>query len=85
MWKDGTRGAEAAEAMKITARDLLRFGIIDVVVPEPPGGAHLDPTAAAHSLQTALIAQLADLEDIPLEELLERRTHRYRNIGVFNE
>jgi acetyl-CoA carboxylase carboxyl transferase subunit alpha len=47
LWKDGGRGAEAAEAMKITAPDLLRFGIIDAIVPEPPGGAHTNHAAAA--------------------------------------
>ena len=85
LWKDGSRGAEAAEAMKITASDLLRFGIVDAVVPEPAGGAHLDPAAAAHNLQTALIAQLAELDDLPIQDLLEQRTNRYRNIGVFTE
>ena len=51
LWKDGARGAEAAEAMKITAPDLLRFGIIDGIVPEPPGGAHTDHAAAAQALR----------------------------------
>jgi acetyl-CoA carboxylase carboxyl transferase subunit alpha len=85
LWKDGGRGAEAAAAMRITARDLLRFGIVDVVVPEPAGGAHLDPVAAAHNLKAALIAQLAALGELALPELLEQRTRRYRNIGVFTE
>jgi len=85
LWKDGGRGAEAAAAMRITASDLLRFGIVDVVVPEPAGGAHLDHAAAARNLQAALIAQLADLDELPVGVLLERRTQRYRGIGVFTE
>jgi acetyl-CoA carboxylase carboxyl transferase subunit alpha len=85
LWKDGGRGAEAAAAMKITASDVLRFGIVDAVVTEPAGGAHLDHAAAAHNLQTVLITQLAELDNLPLGELLAQRTRRYRNIGVFTE
>jgi acetyl-CoA carboxylase carboxyl transferase subunit alpha len=83
LWKDGARGAEAAEAMKITAPDLLRFGVIDAIVPEPPGGAHTDHEAAAHALRQALLATLAELDAIALEDLLEQRAQRYRGIGVF--
>jgi len=83
LWKDGARGAEAAEAMKITASDLLGFGIIDGIIPEPPGGAHTDHAAAAAALQAALVEQLAQLTDQPIGELLERRARRYRSIGAF--
>lgn len=83
LWKDGARGAEAAEAMKITATDLLGFGIIDAIVPEPAGGAHTDYSAAAHNLQEALIAQLDALDGVPVELLLQQRARRYRDIGVF--
>src|SRR5207248_2775583 len=54
LWKDGGRGAEAAAAMKITAQDLLGFGVIDTIVPKPAGGAHTDHAAAAQNLQQAL-------------------------------
>src|ERR671935_925758 len=67
LWKDGGRGPEAAEAMKVTAPDLLRFGVIDAIVPEPPGGAHADHAAAARLLRGVLVDQLADLEQQPLE------------------
>jgi acetyl-CoA carboxylase carboxyl transferase subunit alpha len=83
LWKDGARGAEAAEAMKITASDLLGFGIIDGIVPEPPGGAHTDHAAAAAALQAALVDQLAQLTDQPIAELIEKRARRYRSIGAF--
>jgi acetyl-CoA carboxylase carboxyl transferase subunit alpha len=83
LWNDGGRGAEAAEAMKITAPDLLGFGIIDGIVPEPPGGAHTDHAAAARELKMALIAQLSELERIASDDLLEQRAKRYRGIGVF--
>jgi acetyl-CoA carboxylase carboxyl transferase subunit alpha len=83
LWNDGARGSEAAEAMKITAPDLLGFGIIDGIIPEPPDGAHTDHPAAALALQQALIANLAALDDIPIDELLQQRAQRYRSIGVF--
>jgi acetyl-CoA carboxylase carboxyl transferase subunit alpha len=84
LWKDGARGPEAAEALKITAPDLLRFQIIDGIVPEPPGGAHTDHAAAAQALRTALLEQLAELESIPVERLVAERAERYRGIGAFS-
>ena len=83
LWKDGGRGAEAAEAMKITAPDLLGFGIIDAIVPEPPGGAHTDHAVAAQHLRQALAEQLEALDEVPLDALVEQRTRRYRQVGVF--
>jgi acetyl-CoA carboxylase carboxyl transferase subunit alpha len=83
LWKDGSRGAEAAAAMRITARDLLEFGIVDGIVAEPPGGAHTDHPAAAGALQTALMDAFADLDKLSLDELLQQRGERYRSIGAF--
>jgi acetyl-CoA carboxylase carboxyl transferase subunit alpha len=83
LWKDGGRGAEAAEAMKITAPDLLRFGIIDAIIAEPRGGAHADHAAAAAALKAALLAHLADLDQESVEQLVARRACRYRGMGVF--
>jgi acetyl-CoA carboxylase carboxyl transferase subunit alpha len=83
LWNDGARGPEAAEAMKITAPDLLGFGIIDGIIPEPPDGAHTDHAATAGALQQALIAQLEALDELPIVDLLAQRVHRYRSIGVF--
>jgi acetyl-CoA carboxylase carboxyl transferase subunit alpha len=85
LWKDGGRGAEAAEAMKVTAPDLLRFGVIDAIVSEPPGGAHTDHAAAAALLHDALVWQLRELEGQPVDVLLALRARRYRSIGVFEE
>ena len=83
LWKDGARGPEAAEAMRITADDLLAFGVVDAIVPEPAGGAHTDHAAAAQKLQDALVSQLSQLDRLPPDELVEQRTRRYRAIGVF--
>jgi acetyl-CoA carboxylase carboxyl transferase subunit alpha len=83
LWKDGNRGAEAAGAMRITAQDLLRFGIVDAIVREPPGGAHADHASAAHKLRDSLVEHLEALTPIPLDALVEQRAGRYRAIGVF--
>jgi acetyl-CoA carboxylase carboxyl transferase subunit alpha len=83
LWKDGGRRAEAAEAMKITAPDLLSFGVVDAIIPEPTGGAHNDPREAAEAVRSALVAHLADLVCLPVDELLARRAARYRAMGTF--
>jgi acetyl-CoA carboxylase carboxyl transferase subunit beta len=83
LWKDGSHGAEAAEAMRITASDLLAFGVVDAIIREPADGAHHDYAAAAQALQTELIAHLAELGHVPVDDLVEQRARRYRNIGVF--
>jgi acetyl-CoA carboxylase carboxyl transferase subunit alpha len=85
LWNDGGRGAEAAEAMKITAPDLLRFGVIDTIVDEPAGGAHNDYAAAARFVHDALVQQLVDLGGQPIDSLLAQRADRYRRIGAFQE
>ena len=84
LWKDGGRSAEAAEAMRITAPDLIELGIIDAIVPEPAGGAHVDYAAAAASLHDELVTQLGQLESLSIDELLEQRARRYRQVGVFS-
>ena len=84
LWKDGARGAEAAAAMRITAPDLLAFGIVDAIVSEPDGGAHTDHAMAAQKLQAALGVHLTELDNEPVDELVERRARRYRAIGVFD-
>ena len=90
LWKDAARAAEAAEAMQITASDLLHHGVIDAVVPEPPGGAHVDPQSTAEALRGALVGRLADLraryrgEDAwDTTALLADRFARYRQMGAF--
>jgi acetyl-CoA carboxylase carboxyl transferase subunit alpha len=91
LWKDSSQAPKAAEAMRITAHDLLEFGIVDEVLPEPAGGAHLDPSAAAAQLQFALIRHLKELRarygtgrQIDSDRLLEERWQRFRRIGVFS-
>jgi len=83
LWKEGADGATAAEAMKITASDLLGFGIVDAIVPEPSGGAHTDHPAAALALRDALLDALRDLDGVSTAELLSARAKRYRTIGAY--
>jgi acetyl-CoA carboxylase carboxyl transferase subunit alpha len=81
LWRDANRKVEAAEALKITARDLLGLGVIDEIVPEPPGGAHNDTQAAARLLDTALRRCLAELRAEPDDLRTARRYEKFRQMG----
>jgi acetyl-CoA carboxylase carboxyl transferase subunit alpha len=81
LWRDAGRKVEAAEALKLTAPDLLERGIIDEIVPEPVGGAHADPTTAASLLDTALSRALADATADSAEVRIEKRYQKFRHIG----
>lgn len=85
LWRDGKRAPEAAEALKLTAQDLLELGVIDGIVPEPLGGAHWAPEEAAKNLKEALVQALSELLPLPQGELLRRRRERYLSFGVFSE
>ena len=81
LWRDAARAEEAATAMKITAPDLERFGIIDEIVPEPPGGAHSDWDAIFRSLDAVLSRQLAELSALSADALVTARYDKFRAIG----
>jgi acetyl-CoA carboxylase carboxyl transferase subunit alpha len=81
LWKDGERTPDAAEALKLTAPDLLRHGLVDAIVPEPPGGAHRTPAAAMEAVKRAILSELDELSKLPPRELLERRRRKYRHTG----
>jgi acetyl-CoA carboxylase carboxyl transferase subunit alpha len=83
LFRDASRAQKSADSLKLTARDLAGFGIIDEVVKEPPGGAHRDPKAAAESVAEALRRHLADLSKMTPEQLVRDRYQKYRAIGVF--
>lgn len=85
LWKGSEHAPKAAAALKFTSRDLLRFGIIDEIIPEPPGGAHRDHAEIAATLKQALLRDLRSLIGVPIPELLDRRYAKYRKIGVFLE
>jgi len=83
MWRDATKRDIAAEALRITAKDMVEFGVIDAVVPEPPGGAHRDPKAAADLLASELHKQLSELQALSLEQLLAARYDKFRKMAQF--
>jgi len=85
LWKDQSAVDKAAENLKLTARDLLELGIIDKIIPEPPGGAHIDPEQTFRQVDRHLAPALKKLEETPLEELLLARYQKFRKIGVFRE
>ncbi|HEY9760974.1 MAG TPA: acetyl-CoA carboxylase carboxyltransferase subunit alpha [Trichocoleus sp.] len=85
LWKDASRAAQAAEALKITAWDLKNLGILDELLPEPVGGAHADPVKASLILKEALLQHLATLSQLPVKELQRLRYEKFRQIGVFSE
>jgi len=81
LWRDSGKKVEAAKALKLTAPDLLEAGIIDEIVPEPVGGAHTDPEAAARTLDAMLTRVLAEVVGLTSEERLERRYAKFRSMG----
>jgi acetyl-CoA carboxylase carboxyl transferase subunit alpha len=83
LWKDSDRKADAAEAMKLTAPDLLGLGVIDRVIGEPVGGAHADPEAAIDAVGTAVDGALGELVGKSPEALVAERYQKFRRIGVF--
>jgi acetyl-CoA carboxylase carboxyl transferase subunit alpha len=85
LWKDQDRKAEAAEAMKMTAPDLLALGVVDEIVPEPPGGAHTDPDATCRRVGDAVERALQELSRLSTQELLARRYEKFRGLGRFDE
>jgi acetyl-CoA carboxylase carboxyl transferase subunit alpha len=85
LWRDGKKAPQAAEALKLTAPDLERLGIIDETLPEPLGGAHRDPDAAAATLKQAILRHLDALSGVSREAAIERRLARFRGMGIYRE
>jgi acetyl-CoA carboxylase carboxyl transferase subunit alpha len=81
LWRDASRKVEAAAALKLTAPDLLAFGVIDEIVPEPVGGAHNDASAAAALLDTALSRTLASVSELSSRDRLDQRYEKFRHMG----
>ncbi len=85
IWKDSAKAPEAAEALKLTAPDLLELGIVEEVIPEPSGGAHLDVDAAAEALGEAVSRHLDELAEQSPQEWVRGRAARFRKLGAFTE
>jgi acetyl-CoA carboxylase carboxyl transferase subunit alpha len=85
LWKNSAAAPEAAAAMKITAADLKKLGVIDEIVPEPSGGAHADPAAAAELLAPYLERAIKDVQKLKGPSLLDERFKKFRKMGVFEK
>ena len=85
LWKDQSEVQRAASALRLTARDLLEFGVIDEIVPEPLGGAHLDPGLAIRTVGAAIRKALVELRRVKRDELPRRRFAKFRAMGRFLE
>jgi acetyl-CoA carboxylase carboxyl transferase subunit alpha len=85
LWKDQARAEDAASALRLTAVDLKRLGIIDEVLPEPRGGAHMEPGATAATVEDAIRRHLKELRKVKPDALLNRRYKKYRRMGTFSD
>src|SRR5205085_8316562 len=85
LWRDQDHAQEAARALRLTAPDLLQFGLIDRIIAEPPGGAHADPEAMTAALGEALGEALAIVRDLSVEERLRLRYEKFRKMGDFED
>jgi acetyl-CoA carboxylase carboxyl transferase subunit alpha len=85
LWRDASKAPQAAEALKLTAPDLLELGVIDKIVPEPLGGAHRDYLKQANLLKEEILCAFEELRELSKEKLLEKRIEKFRKMGQFNE
>jgi acetyl-CoA carboxylase carboxyl transferase subunit alpha len=85
LWKHRQHAPEAAEALRLTAKHLLEFEIIDEVIPEPVGGAHHDPEEAAESVKAAIVAHLKKFSKHTGDQLTEHRYQKFRKYGAFEQ
>jgi acetyl-CoA carboxylase carboxyl transferase subunit alpha len=83
LWRNSAKAELAADALKITASELVELDLVDGVVPEPDGGAHLDHDEAARLLDPLLLSAMTELSELPVPQLLEKRYQRFRNMGQF--
>ncbi|UCC43874.1 MAG: acetyl-CoA carboxylase carboxyltransferase subunit alpha [Candidatus Zixiibacteriota bacterium] len=85
LWRDAAKASAAAEALKVTSEDLKNLGVVDDVIPEPPGGAHNRPGDAIESIKVVIRQALSELSKVPVEQLLVERLQKYRSMGEFKE
>ncbi|MBI4579448.1 MAG: acetyl-CoA carboxylase carboxyltransferase subunit alpha [Planctomycetes bacterium] len=85
LWKSAERASDAAAALRLTSRDLKKFGLIDEILPEPLGGGHRDPKAMIATFEKYVVESLRELKRVRIDTLLKRRYERLRNLGSFFE
>ena len=83
IWRDSGKAPLAAAALRMTANDLLQMNLIDGIVPEPPGGAHLEPEAAINAVRETMKTALAELSHLSPQQVIEQRYEKFRNMGNF--
>jgi acetyl-CoA carboxylase carboxyl transferase subunit alpha len=81
LWRDGTKAQEAANSMKITAQDMLKFGVIDRILSEPPGGAHRDPAAMIARTGEAIAQAFIELHNLDASGIRQQRRQKFLDIG----
>ena len=81
LWRDPSKSLQAAEAMKLTAKDLLKLGVIDEIISEPLGGAHRDPESIAADIKHAIMKNLKSFENLSKEEIYDHRKAKFLQIG----
>ena len=85
MWRDATKASEAADALKITAKDLMKFDIIDGEIAEPVGGAHTNYDEVSANMKKTILESIEELEKLSVNDLKEQRYQKYRKMGAFLE
>ena len=85
LWKDRAKAPQAAEVLRLTARDVLELGVIDGLIEEPLGGAHRDPAVAAQAIGQVVAGAFSALEQVPEEDLLTKRVEKFLAMGVFED
>lgn len=83
LWRDATRNKEAAEALRMTAQDMQKMQIVDGIIPEPAGGAHMDYETTARNIKSAILRNLDELVAVPISELTDARIQKFRAMGVY--
>jgi acetyl-CoA carboxylase carboxyl transferase subunit alpha len=82
LWRDGSQAPDAAQALKLTSKDLLKLGLIDAIIPEPVGGAHRSVHDTVHSVESYIAQALTELRRTTTEELLDSRYRKWRSVGT---
>jgi len=85
LFRDRAFASQSADALKVSAQDLLQLGVIDKILPEPPGGAHSDIDSAAKTVKDAIIMEVKRLITKPTDRLVDERIEKYRKMGVYEE
>jgi acetyl-CoA carboxylase carboxyl transferase subunit alpha len=85
LWRSASKAAEAADALKLTGEYLIKFGIVEEIIPEPLGGVHYDPEGVADTLKAAILKQIKRLKAMDLDDLIEARYMKFRKVGKFTE